>query len=187
MRLFIAVNLPAETRGAIHHAVDPLRLIAPDAMWVAADNLHITLKFLGEVPDVRVPPLRTALEGLAAVHRPFTIELGGVGAFRNLRAPRIVWMAAAQEPKLELLHHDVESASAALGYTMDGKAFRPHVTLARMRGPLGRQAARTFGVAARNVGYAAEVNVRTVDLMEATLTPAGSRYTLVQSAPLGGQ
>ncbi|HEU4563374.1 MAG TPA: RNA 2',3'-cyclic phosphodiesterase [Gemmatimonadaceae bacterium] len=186
MRLFIAVNLPLEERRAMFAAAQPLRAAAPGASWVRAENLHVTIKFLGEVAEERVTELRTALSEAVAPHRAFALALGGAGAFPNLRAPRVVWMGAAPEPRLELVHHDIESACAALGYPVEGRPFRPHVTLGRVKKEHpGRDAARALGDAARRVHYEGEVEVVSVDLMRSTLAPGGSQYALVHSALLG--
>ena len=186
MRLFIAINLPAETRCAIAEATAPLREAAPGAAWVAPESLHLTVKFLGERPAEWMAELAGRLGELAQRHRPVDLVFGGVGAFPNLRAPRIVWMGVAHEPKLELLQHDVERACEALGIPLEGRPFRPHLTLGRVRRELGRDAIRALGLAARGVRYSGAADVRTLDLMSSNLSPAGSRYTVECALPLGG-
>jgi 2'-5' RNA ligase len=186
VRLFLAVNLPERARRGIREAAAPLREAAPDGAWVREENLHVTLKFLGDVDDeTRVAALREALSAAVGRHRAFDVALAGAGAFPNLRAPRIVWFGMEREPRLELLHHDVETACAALGYEVDGRPFRPHVTLARLRGALAPPAARALAAAARGVRWSADVTVGSVDLMRSTLGAGGSRYDLLHAAPLG--
>lgn len=187
VRLFIAINIPAAERHAIRVATAAMREAAPHVSWVTEDHLHITLKFLGEQPDSVVDSLRAALSGVARAHRAPRLELGGVGAFPNLRAPRVVWLGVEQDGKLELLHHDIESACEALGHDVEGRVFRPHITLGRVRRELGREQTRTLASAARAVTYAGVVEATSIDLMESQLTPSGPRYMVRAEVPLGGR
>jgi 2'-5' RNA ligase len=187
VRLFIAINLPDDERRAIRDATAGVRGAAPDVSWTAERHLHLTLKFLGTVPDEGVAPLRDALHAVASSHRAPRRELGDVGAFPNLRAPRIVWLGLAQDVRLELLQHDIESACEVLGYEVEGRLFRPHITLGRVRRPLSRDAARALADAARPVTYTGTVEPATVDLMQSQLTPAGPKYTVMAALPFGGR
>ncbi|HXE61225.1 MAG TPA: RNA 2',3'-cyclic phosphodiesterase [Gemmatimonadaceae bacterium] len=189
VRLFLAINLPAPVRRDIRAATAPMRDATPDhrsVKWVDDDHLHITLKFLGEQPDDAVAALQTALDAAISSHLEFTLTLGGLGAFPNLRAPRVVWMGVTPEPKLELLQHDVERTCAALGYPLDARAFRPHITIGRAREGVAPNDARAIAAAARVVRFAASAPARSVDVMRSELGPHGSRHTLLASAPLGG-
>jgi RNA 2',3'-cyclic 3'-phosphodiesterase len=112
--------------------------------------------------------------------------LSGLGAFPNLRVPRVVWMGVQQDPRLELVHHDVEAACAANAYPFEARAFRPHITLARLREPLPLANARALALAARAVVYKGMQQVNALSLIESTLGPGGPRYTKVASIPLGG-
>lgn len=187
MRLFVALNLDPAVREAIAAAVAPLREAAPGLAWVAADRLHLTLKFLGERADEAVPELRGTLEDLARRHRPFGLDLKGVGAFPNFRRARVVWLGVDAEPRLELLQHDVEERLAAIGYELEGRPFRPHLTLARVRRPEHESVMRELARAARAVGFHTEVDVTSVDLMRSTLGASGSRYDLLHAAPLAAR
>ncbi|HET7458090.1 MAG TPA: RNA 2',3'-cyclic phosphodiesterase [Gemmatimonadaceae bacterium] len=194
MRLFLAINLPAPLRRAIFDATAPLRAAAPSLAWVAEPNLHLTLKFFGERPESEATSLARALDAVASGHAPVTLALGGLGAFPNQRRPRVVWLGIAPDPKLELLHHDVEAACAALGYELEGRAFRPHLTLARVRPARGGAerpgadaAARALAGAAREVRFRETAVVETLDLMRSELAAGGSRYTVLHAAPLRGR
>ena len=192
MRLFIAINLLEAERRSITAATTPLREAAPLAGWVDESRLHLTLKFIGEEPAEAVPPLAESLRRVAAAHGPVTLELGGLGAFPSKRRPRVIWLGVAPDPKLELLHHGVEEACAALGYEVEGRAFRPHLTIGRVRERArGREAvdaaaAAALARAAREVHDRWNADVRSVDLMESVLGRDGPRYSLLDAAPLGG-
>jgi len=153
---------------------------------VYESNLHLSIKFFGEQPDTAPAALAALLAPVGAAHEPFDLRLSGLGAFPNLRAPRVVWMGVQQDPRLELVHHDVEAACAASGYALDGRAFRPHITLARVREPLPLANARALALAARAVVYKGVQQVSALTLFESTLGPGGPRYTKVASIPLRG-
>jgi 2'-5' RNA ligase len=185
MRLFIAINLPAEERRAIRDAIAPLRAMddAREVSWTKEDALHLTLKFLGEQTEAMSQSLADALRSVAARHRTVEMELDGVGAFPSWRAPTVLWVGVVESPKLELLHHDIEKACADLGHEIEGRPFRPHVTVGRVRRPLVGAKARTLADAARGVPFQRSVLATSVDLMSSTLAPGGSRYAVVLAAP----
>jgi 2'-5' RNA ligase len=182
VRLFLALNLPADVRERVHRATAALREAAPEIAWVSEERLHLTIKFLGAQPDEATAALAESMREVAAAHRPVELELGGIGAFPNRRRPRIVWLGIAADHRLELLHHDVELACERLGYPLEGRAFRPHITLGRtkQRSP----DARALGTAARTVTFRETTVVDTLDLMESRLQAAGPRYAVVAAAPL---
>jgi 2'-5' RNA ligase len=186
VRLFLAINLPPAERRAIRDATARMREAASGISWVNEDNLHLTMKFFGEQPEDALPRLRDALAGAVRDVEAPELGLGGLGAFPNLRAPRVVWLGVGAEPRLELLHHDVERACAGLGYEVEGRAFRPHITLGRVKGRLSGESARALAAAAREVHYASSVRARSLDLMASRLGAQGAKYTVMAAIPLGG-
>ena len=185
MRTFIALNLPLAERQLLHDATHPIRDAAAGASWVAPENLHLTLKFLGSVDQPRVTELADRLRSVARTHRPLALDIGGPGVFPNLRAPRIVWMGVAADARLELLHHDVERACEAAGFPVEGRAFRPHITLGRVKSPLDAATRRALGEAMRACLAERRVTVSTVDVMSSTPAAGGSVYRVETAAPLG--
>ena len=185
VRLFIAINLPQSERQAIHHATAPLREAARSVTWVAPDCIHLTMKFLGEQPPEAVALVRDAIGAVARGFNPPRLDLGGVGAFPHLRAPRIFWMGIASDPKLELLHHDLEVACEELGHEVDARAFRPHVTLGRVKRDITTEQAQTLSRLATSVRYRATIDVPSIDVMQSELSAAGPRYTVLAAIPLG--
>jgi RNA 2',3'-cyclic 3'-phosphodiesterase len=182
VRLFIAINFPEDLRSALHAAMAPLRLAAPEVRWVDAPRIHLTMKFLGEHPESAVAPLVSALEHIGVQYDPIPLELGGLNAFPNLRQPRVVWLGVRADPKLELLHHDVEHACAALGYPVEGRAFRPHVTLGRVRERAAHPA--RIAAAARGITHEASSTAEALDLMVSEHVSGAPAYRVVGSAPL---
>ena len=186
MRLFFAIELSEPVRAALDHAIAPLRVAEPGLAWVPSTKLHLTMKFLGEVPDSDALRLVAAADVVAARHQPFEMTLGGVGAFPNFRRARVVWIGVATDPRLELLHHDLEMACGEAGIEVEGRPFRPHITLARVRTPLPPDRVKPFARAARRVAYAASDEVRALGLLESTLGSSAAGYRRVHAAPLGG-
>lgn len=185
MRLFLAINLDPAIRRDVYEAAAPLREAAPALRWVREENLHLTLKFFGEQLEPVAGALGAAITRVAAGYRAIDLELGGAGAFPNFRRPRVVWLGVHPDPKLELLHHDVELACETLGFPLEGRAFRPHLTLARVQPrDADLETRKTLSRLARRVRYTGETVVSSIDLMQSTLTSSGARYELVASAPL---
>jgi len=185
VRLFLAINFASEVRHAIAEASAPLRDAAPDLSWVREPQLHLTVKFLGEQSEDLTPKIAEAMNAVGARNRVVDVEIGGIGAFPNFRRPRVVWIGVSPEPKLELLHHDVESACESLGLPLDGKPFRPHLTLARVKPRAAKSdVLKNLARAAKAVSFTEEVVITSIDLMESELTTVGSRYRLLASSPL---
>lgn len=186
MRLFFGIELETATAEAVHHAVEPLRVLEPELSWVATPKLHLTMKFVGEVDEVGAQALAAAADSVVGRHRHFDLTLGGVGAFPNFRRARVVWMAVESEPRLELLHHDLEVACADVGYEVEGRAFRPHITLARVRAPLPIDRVRALARAARRVAFAGSSVVDRLTLFE-SMPGANAHYGRLHAATLGGR
>jgi 2'-5' RNA ligase len=185
VRLFIAINLPDDVRQRIHAAAEPLRRAAPDVAWTPVERLHLTLRFLGERPDGEREPLAAMLAEVGERHAPLALTIEGGGAFPTLARPRVIWAGVAADPRLELLHHDVEASCVALGYEPEGRAFRPHLTLGRARGGIEPAAGRVaLSRAAREIALREEIDVDSVDLMRSDAGPRGPRYTRLAAGTL---
>ena len=183
MRLFLAINLEPDLRRAIVDVTAPLRTAAPSLGWIGEARLHLTLKFLGEQPEDIVAPLSDSMRQVAQRHRQFSMELGEIGAFPNFRRPRVVWMGIGREPRLELLHHDLELACETHGLELEGRAFRPHLTLARVKDRTAQEELRRLSRASKTVDFEEESPVTSIDLMRSTLGAAAT-YECLHAAPL---
>jgi 2'-5' RNA ligase len=185
VRLFVAVNLPDALRRAVHAAAAPLRRGPLPVKWVDPDGLHLTLKFLGAVDPDGLGGVEGALERACRGARPFPLPIGGFGAFPTPHRARVVWLGCEAVPPLELLQHGVEREFAALGFPLEGRPFRPHLTLGRAR-PEARGGVRGLEAVLDQLQFADEVQVRSVEVMESTLSPSGARYAVRRSVPLAG-
>jgi 2'-5' RNA ligase len=187
MRLFFAIELGDALLERLEESTAPLRAEAPELAWVARDHRHLTLKFLGDVDEAVVPKLIVAADLAAAGHDPMEMTVRQVGAFPNFRRARVVWIGVEQEPRLELLHHDLEQACEQQGFEVEGRPFRPHITLARVRAPLSVDRLRGLARVARTVRVRATILVEHITLFESTLAPSGARYRRLHAASLGGR
>lgn len=186
MRLFVAVNLPPAERDALWQAAAPLREAGLPVRWVAADCLHITIKFLGEVDESIAEQIATALSGAVRTVRPFDVVTGGIGAFPDLAHPRVVWCGVEVVPALELLANDVEHALKPFAFGSELAPFRPHVTLGRARKDAQPKDLRPLAQLAGQVAYQGMITITSVDLMHSTPGPNGSRYVVRHAAALSG-
>lgn len=176
MRLFLAINLDHTIRVALASATEPLRAAAPMLAWTAEQKLHLTLRFLGEQDEAADARLKSAMRDVSVRHRAFPVQLRQVGAFPNFRRARVVWMGVEPAARLELLQHDVETACEAAGFGLDGRPFRPHVTLARVHRRPGEDVMRELARAARRVDFEAEAQVESIDVMHSIPSGGGTRY-----------
>jgi len=169
-RVFIAIDLPAEIRERIAETQKVLARSCARLTFVAPRNMHITLKFIGEVEDETLEAIRSALQGVSA--DPFEIAIRGVGA-NNLRRPRVVWSNLEDAGKTGGLHDAIEEALAPLGIEREERAYTPHITIARVRqfdpsllGAIEQVMAKEFG----------SFRADRYTLKKSTLTKQGPRY-----------
>ena len=139
MRTFIAIELPGDLKQAIARVQDQLRGSGASANWTRPEGIHLTLKFLGEVPDVRALEIIAAMEGASQGIGRLSIAVEGAGAFPNAKVPRVLWLGVKGDiEKLAKLQVAVEDAMERLGFEREDRKFSPHLTLARIRFPRPR-------------------------------------------------
>jgi 2'-5' RNA ligase len=184
MRLFLAINIPGDLRRALSDAVQPLRELAPEIRWTSEPKLHLTMKFLGEQDDERLTSIQDTMRSVASLHASTEVTLHGFGAFPNTRRPRVLWIGVERSPRLELLAHDLESAFERIGFEPEGRAFRPHITLGRVREVPQLEQARALARAARRMDFEESLPVESLDLMRSVAGAGGAAYELITSVPL---
>jgi len=147
--------------------------------WVRPENIHLSLKFLGDVDDAREPELHAALKQAAGSRmeaRPITLQIEAFGVFPDYHRPRVLWAGVAHDPALELLQHGVEQAFAPLGFPTEARPFRPHVTLGRASREARPRDFAGLETAMAALQFATTTVVADVDLMQSTLQPGGPVY-----------
>ena len=129
MRIFIALDIPADVRAGLTKYMERARLLAPEARWARVEGLHVTLKFVGEASEARVDEMKTALASVKAA--PFVMHFTGVGFFPNPNAPRVFWAGVDGGDHLPRLASTIDVALEKLGFPRETKPYHPHLTLAR--------------------------------------------------------
>jgi 2'-5' RNA ligase len=129
MRLFIALDIPAEIRARLTEYMERARALAPEARWARVEGLHVTLKFVGHVEDTKVEPIKAALRSIKTA--PFEVKFVGVGFFPNPNAGRVFWAGVDGGDSLPSLASSIDAAMEKLGFSRETKPYHPHLTLAR--------------------------------------------------------
>lgn len=178
MRLFVAVELPASVRRALGELVRDLERSRADVKWVEEENFHLTLKFLGEVDEARLPEVKEALARVARGAKPFSFEAAGTGAFPSPGRPRVLWVGVGRgAEELGSLAARVDAELARVGFPPEGRPFSPHLTLGRVRSHRGMS--DLAGALARACFPAREVPVEEIVLFQSILGRGGPVYTPV--------
>ena len=188
-RLFIAIELPPHVLAHLAALQEWLRERVPPrtVRWVAPQSIHLTLKFLGDVPIRQRDALQDALAQAVHAHAPFELAAGGLGCFPNPNRPRVAWVGVHQNPDaLRRLRDAVETHIAPLGYPTEKRPFHPHLTLGRVRRDARRQDAQALGtlIAKSALPQREKWTVREVTLIRSQLRPSGAVYTPLFHAPL---
>lgn len=190
IRTFVAVELPEDVKRALARTISLLRERAatPDIKWVSADNIHITLKFLGETPASRIDAIRDSLAPVCAAASPMRLVIAGLGSFPPGRSPRVVWAGLEGDTgALSALARGVEQALAPLGFAPEMRAFTPHLTLARVRPEATAQAQTgvSEAIAHTHAPQHHAFEATAAAIMRSRLMPTGAQYTRLASLAFG--
>lgn len=187
MRLFVALEIPEPVRREVARRVAGVRDRLPRARWVDLEKVHLTLLFLGQTPEDRIPVLSAKLRDAFAAYEAMTVRLSGSGTFPPKRPARVAWIGLEAPEELAAVQADAAAAAVeAVGFEPEERPFRPHVTLARCEPNWPRDATDKFVSA-----FSGEIGPPfTVDrgvLMESKLSPRGARYSVVEAFPMMGE
>ncbi len=190
IRTFVAIHLTPALIAALQQTQDALRATSGGlaGRWVPADNMHLTLKFLGDVESARLAEVHAAVDGVAGECGPLTLTLQGMGCFPSARRPRVVW-AGIHEPtgRLPRLAEALDAALGRLGFAREQRAFRAHLTLARIREGAPGWQVEALGQAVES-HQPPEVSMVAHELavVRSDLRPQGPLYSDLHTAALSG-
>ncbi|MFQ5594093.1 MAG: RNA 2',3'-cyclic phosphodiesterase [Anaerolineae bacterium] len=189
IRSFIAIELTQAVLDGLIKVQDELRADewTDEVRWVRPEGIHLTLKFLGDVPANRIDAIGEAMERAVAGSRPFSITAEGLGVFPNWRRPRVVWVGLKGDvSQLHALQGKVEQSMAELGFEPEGRRFHPHLTLGRVnrRASSGYQRRLGEALQSHTVHVVGGMQVEEVSLMRSQLSPRGAKYTQLGVYPL---
>ncbi len=189
IRSFLAILLTEPVRQSVATEIDRLRPLSRAVAWVPAQNLHLTLQFLGQQSEARLAEAHGAVEEVAARTAPLSLSLYGIGAFPGIERPRILWVGVTEGAlEVRALQSRVAGALVARGFPGESRPWHPHLTIGRvfderrwrrdagpeLRAALVRAAGSSFGT----------LPVGTIALMRSDLSAAGARYSVLQSVAL---
>lgn len=184
LRLFIAIDLPEMVKDELLRAAAQMGRQLPDraVRWVKPEQMHLTLRFLGDTAVSQLPDLQNQLTQLTSQYTPFRLHLNGVGAFPNRKRPRVVWVGLGGDvAQLQTMQVALEDRVVALGWSREKRPFSPHVTLGRVKDAKKVQALN-WGVDLAKMDFA----VTAVQLVQSELRPSGAVYTMRHLAKLAG-
>lgn len=188
-RVFVALDVPDAIRHQVGQLVQELRARVPSRAirWVRPENVHLTLRFIGNVDPAELPALTSALRSATAPFPPFNLQLGEAGSFPEERAPRVIWIGLDGELEcLRNLQSAVVQGSSAWG-AVENRSFHPHLTLGRVVTRRQDELCRLGAVTRQiRVPSICPWRVASVQLIQSELAPGGSRYTALACLPLPG-
>jgi 2'-5' RNA ligase len=187
LRAFIAVEIPVAIRQAVCEEISDLQKgTGPLVRWVPMENMHLTLKFLGDISPSNVDMLTQMIRSEVDLYNCFEIQLNGLGSFPNLKRPRVIYIGIQAPAALVGLHRGIESASRRLGYESEERGFSPHLTIGRVKQNVTVTEQQTIRRALERtkIDLLGTARVDSVHLFRSDLKPTGSVYTRLYSAPL---
>ena len=203
IRTFIAIELDESIKDSLTELQERLKGKAPrdSVRWVRSGGIHLTLKFLGDVPADQIGEITKALQKSSQGFAPFYLSCGELGCFPNLKRPRVVWVGIQEESEsarggfgirrtgtLAQLQKAIEENVAPLGYPTEKRKFSPHLTIGRVQRRVSSGDRRQLGelVGASQIGTLGQMEVRSVNLMRSDLRPGGAVYTRLAEVELKG-
>lgn len=179
-RTFCAIELGAEVRAGLHDHARRVREAVPDASasWSKPENVHLTLKFFGNVPTKNLPGISAAATRAAKEFSPFQIKIGGTGVFPKASRPQVLWIGVEDRSgRLVELQRRMEDEFAVEGFAKENRAYKPHLTIARLRRPEGARELAEIHLQT-NFGFV-EIRVNEFVIFRSQLSPKGSIYTVI--------
>ena len=181
MRLFTGIDLPAEVVRNLEGLLDHLRPTA-HIKWSLPTNLHVTIRFIGELREERLPELQAALAAVAS-HPPIPIQVRNLGFFPNPHSPRVFWAGVEASPDLAALAAETDRALEPLGLPPESRPYSPHLTLARIKERVPMQPLREAITALPSLDFGSFLTDRFF-LYQSRLSRTGSVYTKLAEFPL---
>jgi len=176
IRTFIAIEIDPTHKQKLTHLISTLKQSDSDVKWVNGTQMHLTLKFLGNIEETKVQEISDALTSIANSTREFTITLSNIGTFPNAKRPRVIWIGVNKgKNKLKLLAGQIETELEKLGFPKETRDFKSHLTLGRVRSPKNLQ---NLTKLLTEVSFQSEsaIKINKLILFQSTLTPKGAIY-----------
>ncbi|MBM4464248.1 MAG: RNA 2',3'-cyclic phosphodiesterase [Chloroflexi bacterium] len=191
VRTFIAIELDEKIKAGLTELQEQLKVRVPQGSvrWVGPEGIHLTLKFLGNVPANRIEQIERAIAQACAGFSSFPFSVGGLGCFPDARRPRVVWVGVQEERgTLKRLQKVIEDGMEKLGFAPEGRGFQAHLTLGRTQRRASSSDVRRLGqvVEETDIGELGQMEARAVSLIKSDLRPTGAVYTRLAEVKLEG-
>ena len=189
IRAFIAIELPQEVQTSLAEIIKQFSSHGIRCVrWVAPDNIHLTLQFLGEVPLATLTALKIALQSVAGSQEPFVFNIRGIGAFPNIRHPRVIWAGLQAPANLMTLQTLTSRTIQQTGIQVEDRTFSPHLTLGRVKRDAAPFDLHTLSSTLEKLtaGDLGIVRVQSITLFRSDLSSQGPTYTALGHFPLRG-
>lgn len=182
IRSFIAIELDKDAKKELAALTETLKKSGADVKWVNPDGIHLTMKFLGNVPEEKISGIKRILDETAASFKPFSMMLSAIGAFPKISYPRVIWVGV-EEGKKEAseIYNLLESRLENVGFQKEKRPFSAHITLGRVRSQKNRESLITR-IENLKFSYSKTINVGHLTLFQSTLSPHGSTYTALHES-----
>ncbi len=183
MRTFIAVELPENIKKQIEQLQAPLKRTDAFVSWVKPTNIHVTLKFLGEVPEEKTNEVLSATQKALEGSRKFTMDLKGMGAFPDIKRPKVIWIGTGSgQENLSRMAERIEEEMEKIGFPREKRKFSPHFTIGRVKSL--RNIEKLMELVKSSDFQTERIEVDEVVVMKSQLHPAGAIYTPLKKIPL---
>ncbi len=183
IRAFIAVDIPEEVRRELEELKSRLEPHEKNVKWVPAKNIHITLKFLGNIPEDRIPDIEEVIHRLLLNRRSIRLRAKSAGAFPSLKRIRVIWAGIDGDiSELRSLQHNLEVELEKIGFPKDERSFKPHLTLGRLKSPSGSPSLAK-AIAGLYSFSGSEFTVDHITLYKSILKPSGAVYEVLAKVP----
>lgn len=187
MRTFIAIDLPGEIKDELVKMQEELKSAGADVKWVEAQNIHLTLKFLGERDDKKVEKIIQTLEEVAKENKTYAIRISSIGAFPKIESPRVIWVGLDKgDGETKIIAQALEEKIAKIGIPKEDRPFSSHITIGRVRTPKNREdlTGEINRLADKPGMLNLETQVTKITLYKSTLSPKGPVYEALKEASL---
>jgi len=176
MRSFIAIEVPTAIKASIDGIIRAVSGEARGIRWVSTENIHLTIKFLGDVRDDIVAEIENRLKLIGKRYHPFSVGIRGLGSFPNFNNPNVLWLGVEASDQLEALYREIDVTLSDMGFQKDNRRFSPHLTIARVKdrhniGPVLKE------LSTYKDAFFGTIEIREILLMKSVLKPSGAEHS----------
>lgn len=182
LRCFIAIDITEDIRRDLNEIIDRLKKYDTDVKWVPVENIHITLKFLGNTPEKLLPKIKEKLFNIVLSYKPFYITIYGTGVFPNRKYPRVIWIGVDDSETLKRLYLDIENTMVSLGFKKENKKYNPHLTIGRVHSQRGIMNLINVLDTLKDKNFG-NIHIKQIKLMKSELKPQGAIYSSLYEIP----